>query len=239
MDGSGGPNAPSPQDRGLEDRGPRILLTFDNGPEPEVTPRVLDILERRGVKAAFFMLGRKLQRAEGRRLAEQAFAAGHRIGNHTFSHETPFGRMANPLDAIAEIDRTQALMGDLAGEEKLFRPFGGAGVLGPALLNRPAVKHLQANAFTLALWTSVPRDWIEPEAWPPRALADYVADQAAGRDTVLVLHDLPTGAADGLDAFLGELQARGAQFTQSPPDRATPIRRGVLTGDLTGLVAHA
>ena len=62
-----------------------VALSFDNGPDPAVTPGVLDVLARRGVKATFFVLGKNLASAERMKLAQRAAAEGHRIGNHSFS----------------------------------------------------------------------------------------------------------------------------------------------------------
>ena len=65
-----------------------VTLSFDNGPDPEVTPAVLDVLHRRGVAATFFVTGQRLSRY--RAPAERAAAEGHWIGNHTWSHTYPF-----------------------------------------------------------------------------------------------------------------------------------------------------
>jgi peptidoglycan/xylan/chitin deacetylase (PgdA/CDA1 family) len=61
----------------------KVTLSFDNGPEPDVTPRVLDILSARGIRSSFFVLGRKLADAAARQLTERAKREGHWIANHT------------------------------------------------------------------------------------------------------------------------------------------------------------
>jgi peptidoglycan-N-acetylglucosamine deacetylase len=200
-----------------------VTLSFDNGPEPGVTERVLDVLAARGVLATFFVIGRKLAAPGGRALAARTQAAGHRIGNHTFFHATPLGEAAPT--AAEEIDRTQTLLGDLA-PEKLFRPFGREGRLGPHLLSSAARDLLVAGGYTCVLWNAVPRDWKEPEAWPETALAQIEAHRAAGLPTVLVLHDLPTGAMDRLPGFLDALAMDGATFTQDFPEETVIIRQG-------------
>ena len=73
-----------------------LTLTFDNGPEPEVTPLVLDILARRGIHTTFFVIGDKVQRPERRKLAERAHAEGHWIGNHSWTHSVPLGERSEP-----------------------------------------------------------------------------------------------------------------------------------------------
>ena len=114
-----------------------VCLTFDNGPEPEVTPGVLAVLARRRIRATFFLVGQKLRDAAARACAERAQAEGHAIGNHTLTHGAPLGTRS-AAEAVAEIAGTDALLGALHGPEKLFRANGGGGVLGPHLLNRAA-----------------------------------------------------------------------------------------------------
>src|SRR4051812_41480006 len=89
-----------------------LTLTFDNGPEPEVTPHVLDVLARRGVRATVFVLGHQLAKPGRRALAERAKAEGHWIGNHTWSHSGPLGTRHDPGLAEREIGRTQQELGD-------------------------------------------------------------------------------------------------------------------------------
>ena len=91
-----------------------LTLTFDNGPEPGVTPRVLDILRERGIKATFFVIGEKLGDPERHKLAVRAHGEGHWIGNHTFTHTVPLGQQHDPDAAQHEIGRTQAAIGALA-----------------------------------------------------------------------------------------------------------------------------
>src|SRR3954447_15775185 len=82
-----------------------LTLTFDNGPEPDVTPRVLDILRERGIKTTFFVIGEKLGDPERRQLAARAYGEGHWIGNHTFTHSVPLGQQRDAKTAQNEIGR--------------------------------------------------------------------------------------------------------------------------------------
>ena len=102
----------------------KLTLTFDNGPEPEVTPLVLDILARRGLLTTFFVVGQKLLDPERMELATRARKEGHRIGNHTFTHSTPLGQMEDAAAAVTELERTDELVARTGETEKLFRPFG-------------------------------------------------------------------------------------------------------------------
>jgi peptidoglycan/xylan/chitin deacetylase (PgdA/CDA1 family) len=207
----------------------KVTLTFDNGPWPGVTEQVLDTLGSRNVQATFFVVGNQLKRDGSRDLARRAFAEGHWIGNHTMTHSVPLGDGADPAE---EIDATQELIGDLTHTSRWFRPFGRGGVLEERLLSADAVSRLQAGGYSCVLWNSVPRDWEDPDAWVDRALADVEANDW----TVVVMHDLPTGAMDRLPRLLDELDARGAEIVQDFPAACVPIRNGKITGDLAGLV---
>jgi peptidoglycan/xylan/chitin deacetylase (PgdA/CDA1 family) len=209
-----------------------LTLSFDNGPEPEVTPGVLDALAARDIRATFFVLGSKLATPAGRALAERAHAAGHWIGNHTWSHGQPLGTRPGAETVEAEIARTQAELGPLAHPDKFFRPHGG-GSVGPQLLSRSAADYLVGGGYTCVLWNAIPRDWAEPDAWVETAL-----EQCASQPwSVMVLHDIPSGAMKHLARFLDTARSAGARFRQDFPAEVTPILRGQGRGDLPGIVS--
>jgi peptidoglycan/xylan/chitin deacetylase (PgdA/CDA1 family) len=207
-----------------------ITLSFDNGPDPDVTPLVLDTLGRHDLKTTFFVLGDKLR--DRRKLCERAHAEGHWIGNHTFNHLVPLGMSAERSVAAGEIARTEALLGSLAHERRFFRPFGGGGLLDQRLLNTEALTHLQAESYTCVLWNTIPEDWAYPEGWVERALELCFAQEHA----LIVLHDLPTGAMRHLDRFIGSARDRGARFAQDFPAACVPIERGRIVGEITPYV---
>ena len=212
----------------------QVTLTFDNGPDPAATPRVLDVLQKRGVAATFFVLGSKLADPARRALAKRAHAEGHWIGNHTMTHTTPLGRLADPARAVAEIAEAQTLVGELAHPDRLFRPFGGGGELGPHLLNAAAIEVLRHERMTCVLWNAVPRDWENPRGWAEVALAQCLAQPW----TLLVLHDLPTGAMGRLDIFIERVLDHGGRFRQDFPAGCVPILRGEPIGSLEGYVTR-
>lgn len=213
---------------------PPICLTFDNGPEPEVTPGVLDVLARRKLAATFFVIGEKLRDPRAFALAERARAEGHRIGNHTLTHGEPLGRRS-AAESVREIAETDALMEALHGPDRLFRPNGGGGLLGPHLLNAAALRYLTAHRHTVVLWNAVPGDFRDPEGWSATARAMI---DASAEPVLLVLHDMPNGAMRHLDRFLGGLLDAGAAFTQEPPASCVPLRRGVDQGDIARYVTE-
>ena len=213
---------------------PRVTLTFDNGPS-RVTAQVLDVLAERGLRASFFLVGKQLQRPGARALAERALGEGHRIGNHSLTHSTPLGVADDAGDAAREIDEMQELLGDLVRGERFFRPFGGGGIIDGNLLGRHALERLVQGEYTCVLWNSVPRDWENPAGWPDVCVAD-VAERAW---SVVVLHDLPTGAMDRLPAFLDALDARGIDVVHELPDECVPLRLGRPTRAFSTLEWHA
>lgn len=209
----------------------RVTLTFDNGPDPDVTPRVLDVLRDRHVAAHFYVLGKWLGDRDRRRCVARAHDEGHVVGNHSFSHQVPLGDDARPDAVTRELAATEALLATIV-REKWFRPFGGGGALGPHLLSRAAVDFLTAGGYSCVLWNSVPRDWAEPDAWAARALADC----ATRPHTVVVLHDIPNASLAALDGFVATLQDLGAELTLDVPPACLPIARGQVVGDLAAIV---
>jgi len=213
----------------------KLTLTFDNGPEPEVTPRVLEVLERNGIAATFFVLGSKLALPGRRALAEQARAAGHWIGNHTYSHGTSLGESADAQAVEKEITRTQELIGGLAHAPKLFRPNGGGGKLGPHLLSPRARDYLVREQYSVVLWNAIPEDWKDAEGWVARGLAQCQTQPWS----LMVLHDLPSGAMAHLQHFIDAARDAGGEFVQEFPPDCVPLVSGVAQPALAGYVAAA
>lgn len=210
-----------------------VTLTFDNGPEPDVTPAVLNVLARRSIAATFFVLGHKLADPRCRALAERAKDEGHWIGNHSYTHSTPLGQLRSPDAPAEEIGCTQALIGDLSHPDKLFRPFGGGGVIGRHLLSPGALRYLEAGGFTCVLWNVIPRDWEETETWPERAI-ELMRPLPW---PLVVVHDLPTGAMAQLDRFIAMVQTAGGRFRQDFPPDCVPLRAGRAVRPIAPYVA--
>jgi peptidoglycan/xylan/chitin deacetylase (PgdA/CDA1 family) len=100
-------------------KGFRIALTFDDGPDPEWTPRVADALAAAGVPATFFLVGERAARAPG--LVRALASAGHEIANHSWSHRSAW--LAGPRRTDEEIGRAHAVLADLSGRApRHFRP---------------------------------------------------------------------------------------------------------------------
>jgi peptidoglycan/xylan/chitin deacetylase (PgdA/CDA1 family) len=134
---------------------PRVALTFDDGPDPEVTPRLLDALASAGARATFFTIGRNLARCTS--IAARAVREGHELGNHSWQHD----RMQNFYGTRAqaeEIDRSVQLIRDISQSAALplYRP--PIGLKSPALARAAHVRGLQVIAWSLHSRDTLLRD---------------------------------------------------------------------------------
>jgi peptidoglycan-N-acetylglucosamine deacetylase len=211
----------------------RVTLTFDNGPTPQITDRVLEILDRAGILATFFVIGRNLADPSRRALMREAHAAGHWIGNHTLTHTVPLGDRPDAGYAAAEIGETQARIGELSHPDKLFRPYGSEGLVGPHLLSRAAVSYLLEHRYCSVLWNSVPGDWRDPDGW----VQACVAEVAAQDWSVVVLHDTPGACVARLPEFIDRLNDAGVRWEQMFPDSVILTRGGAVVSLLPAHVA--
>jgi peptidoglycan/xylan/chitin deacetylase (PgdA/CDA1 family) len=210
----------------------RITISFDNGPTPGVTDDVLDVLAEHGIRSSFFVIGESLRDPAGRACAERAAREGHWIGNHTTTHTVLFGSSDDPDLAAKEIEAAQEQIGDLAHPDRLFRPFAGGGILDRRVLNPRILEHLQRENYSCVLWNSIPRDWDQPDRWVDNAMADVAAHDW----TLVVIHDLDTGAMAHLPEFLRRLREEDVEIVQEFPEACVPIHRGVLRTSLDHLM---
>lgn len=100
--------------------GQPFLLTFDDGPDPDVTPRVLDVLDKYGHRAIFFVIGSKAEAHP--ELVREIVRRGHIVGNHTYAH-SPWANFLGARHLLADIERTDAVVESACGvRPALFRP---------------------------------------------------------------------------------------------------------------------
>jgi hypothetical protein len=123
---------------------------------------------------------------------------------------------------VREFEQAEEALRWLQQRRRLFRPFGGGGLLGTHLLHPAVVEKLHAGRYSCVLWNSVPGDWRDADGWLERALAD-----CRTRDwTVLVLHDISAAAMAHLDRFIGRLGDEGFEFVQDFAPECVPIAKG-------------
>jgi peptidoglycan/xylan/chitin deacetylase (PgdA/CDA1 family) len=198
----------------------KVTLSFDNGPS-DATARVLNTLLQHDVRASFFVMGEKLLERANMALVMRAVEEDHWIGNHTYTHTTPLGDL-DAKTALWEFEQAERVLEPLQLKEKLFRPYGRGGGLGRNLLHPAVVEKLRDKGYSCVLWNCVPGDWMHPEEWVSAALAD-----CRTRDwSLVVLHDLPTGAMERLSEFITRLKQEEFQIVQEFPDDCVPIRDG-------------
>ena len=158
-----------------------LALTFDDGPNPAHTPRLLDILAGHDVRATFFLVGRYAQAVPD--LVRRMVQEGHLIGNHSWSHPNlAFLSAARVQD---ELRRTSDTLAQLTGQPvRFFRPpFGG---------RRPFVlRTARELGMVPVMWNAITTDWSEPSATriASRMMGKIDRNQARGFATNIVLHD--------------------------------------------------
>jgi len=195
-----------------------VVLTFDDGPDPAVTPALLDLLDARGAKATFFCIGEHAARHRG--LAAEIAKRGHRLENHSYSHRHAFF-FHRPATLDREIRRCQ---------EELFRASGRVPSFfrAPAGVRSPLLESaLERNGLRLASWT---RRGFDTASRDPKAVASRLTRGLAAGDVVL-LHDGACGERSGrppvvlqalpllLDAIAGA-RLRAMPLMDDAPDRA-------------------
>lgn len=153
-----------------------IALTLDDGPDPEITPRVLEVLERHGARATFFCIGERV--VAHRSLARELIARGHAIENHSQRH-LPYFSLLGPRRLRGEIERAQETIAAAIGQApRFFRA--------PAGLRNPFLDPiLQRLGLQLASWTRRGFDTVERR--PERVLGALARGLAPG--DILLLHD--------------------------------------------------
>jgi peptidoglycan/xylan/chitin deacetylase (PgdA/CDA1 family) len=177
--------------------GNQLALTFDDGPVPGITERILDELKKRDLPATFFMIGRQVAAAPD--LARRVLAEGHEIGNHTFTH-----RKLTELpddEALEELEKTEAIFREAIDYKAAwFRPPFGA-------FRRAQAPMATARNLGVALWNVDSEDWQNPgEA---RIAENILTKSQPG--SILLCHEL-SQTADCLGFTLDQLLARSLQF---------------------------
>ncbi|HRH42156.1 MAG TPA: glycosyltransferase [Pyrinomonadaceae bacterium] len=216
----------------------KIVLTFDDGPDPEWTPKILDILKEKGIKATFFIIGENGQ--ENPELVKRIVNEGHEIGNHSFTHPN-LGEVPQTVTEV-ELNATQRLIESLTGRStRLFRApyFGDAEPRTPNEVE-PTVLAQKLGYITVGLHLD-PDDWkLNNEDGTPRTADDFVNEtlKAASittpeeRGNIVLLHDgggNRQATVDALPKIIDQLQAKGYQFTTVAdlagitPEQAMPI----------------
>lgn len=177
---------------------PMIALTFDDGPHPENTIKILDILNRHNAKATFFMLGDNVQNNQWipRRVVEQ----GSEIGTHTVNHKN-LNKLCDD-DISYEISRSSKLLEEASGTSiKLFRaPYGNA--------NENVKRIAKMQNKSIILWNIDTEDWKSKDA---KKVSEHVLSNVKEGDIVL-MHDLYSSTVEATEIIVEELTNRGYEL---------------------------
>ena len=193
--------------------GHKIILTFDDGPDPEYTPQILKILEREKVPATFFIVG--INAESNIPLLQRIFKDGHEIGNHTFTHNN-VAKM-NPERAELEMKTTRALIECITGHSTiLFRaPYNADSEPQTYEEIEPIARSKKDNYITVG-------ESIDPNDWDEKMNADSIVNRTirlaeSNEASIILLHDAggktrqPT--VDALPRIIAYFKKRGCVFT--------------------------
>src|SRR6266481_6020343 len=160
----------------------QVAITFDDGPDPQWTPKILDILKTANTKAAFFLVGVNAERYPG--LVRRIVNEGHEIGNHTYYH--PILALAWPEHVRLELNATQLLIETITGRATtLFRPPYAADTQPSQMSELMPLQIAQELSYLVVLENIDPQDWAKPGA---DIILQRVKQQR--RDgSIILLHD--------------------------------------------------
>ncbi len=190
------PKAPGRKVHRVSINAPYVALTFDDGPHPTHTPRILNILNKYGAKGTFYVLGTRVKSHPS--ILAKAVAAGHEIGVHTWDHPslTKISREA----VNSQMDRSVSAIRSAIGRSvRTMRPPYGA-------VNTDLVNHFsQKYGLSTIMWSVDTNDWRRPGV----SVVTSRAVNQAKNGSIILLHDIHAPSAAAVEGIVKGLQARG------------------------------
>lgn len=179
--------------------GPYVALTFDDGPHASHTPRLLDILRARNVKATFYVIGKNVDLYPG--IVRRTVAEGHEIGNHTYTH--PKLSSLSTDRVMSEIRKTDDAIVRACGiRPKTLRPPYGA-----LLQNQRQMIH-STFGYPTIMWSVDPLDWKRPGS----SVVTSRIVSATNNGAIILVHDLHGSSVDAMPATVDALLRKGYKF---------------------------
>jgi peptidoglycan/xylan/chitin deacetylase (PgdA/CDA1 family) len=208
---------------------PEVALTIDDGPHPLVTPLMLEVLAREGVKATFFVVGQKVEQYP--ELVRMIARAGHELANHAYSN-----RRLNKLpadEAWAEIVACQRVVERLSGRQMTYyRPPGGR-------CSPHGLRAVAARGYTVALWSRNTGDWRKPPA--ETIVRNATTGLKAG--DIILMHQGEMCSVDALPGIIRGVRALGLEpvpladlgsnggIVRDTPERVSAVVNGEMLGE--------
>jgi peptidoglycan/xylan/chitin deacetylase (PgdA/CDA1 family) len=215
---------------GLEDH--EVVITFDDGPLPPYTNRILDTLAAECVKVTYFLVGRQANAYPA--LVRKIYAAGHVLGTHSQNHPLTFDQMA--LTRVErEVDSGIASVQTAAGDPRAVAPFFRV----PGLQRNKQVETYLASK-SIAVWSAdeVADDWFRQVTAKDIVRKAMSRIEAKGHRGILLLHDIHPATAMALPLLLRELKAKGYRIVQAVPagerPKTLPEAQPALVADAAG-----
>lgn len=178
-----------------------VALTFDDGPHPRYTKKILSILSQYGIKATFFMIGSNV--AHYPDVARAVHEGGHEIGCHTYSH--PHMKSLSVKELSIELDKCESLFEALAlPNPVLFRPPEG-------FRSQEQVRFLEERGYRVVIWSFDPKDW---SGTPSSRMVSAALSGVRGGD-ILLFHDYISGQNNtiaAIEQLIPKLLESGYQF---------------------------
>lgn len=174
-------------------------MTFDDGPHPVLTPKLLDILKQRNVKATFFVVGTNARAYPG--IIRRMIAEGHEVANHTWNHASLLTRSDEQI--YSDLKNTDnAVVAGANYRMRLMRPPYGA------VNERIKALMYQKFGYITVMWSVDPLDWKRPGSG---VVASRLI-QGAHPGAIMLAHDIHAGTIEAMPAVFDQLQARGYKF---------------------------
>ena len=178
---------------------PLVALTFDDGPHPELTPKLLDILRQQGVRATFYVIGRSVDAHPD--IARRIVAEGHEIANHTYTHPhlTKIGAARIDQEITKTTDAIQRATG--RRPTNMRPPYG-------AINSRVEEALLRKHGLDVIMWSVDPLDWQRPG---PSVVTQRMVE-GARPGGILLAHDIHPGTIEAMPSTISQLKAKGFGF---------------------------
>jgi peptidoglycan/xylan/chitin deacetylase (PgdA/CDA1 family) len=201
--------------------GPYIAMSFDDGPNAKLTPKLLDLLAAHHIKATFFVLGENV--AENPEIVARAAREGHEIANHSWSHPN-FGKTSDE-GIRSQLRRTDDIIRNTIGTRPtLVRPpYGSISARQKKWVN-------QEFGYKIALWDVDPFDWRRPG---PAVVCNRIL-KLTRAGSIILSHDIHPGTIEAMPSTFGQLEAKGFKFvtvselismaTPEPPKPSPPAK---------------